>query len=319
MAHAYLFVHFKEKKTPDGEQVYFALSRDGFVWETVNDGQPVLWSFLGDRGVRDMTIVTTQEGRTHIIATDLSLAYHLNGKYQGLWSVITARGSQMLSMWSSDDMVTWEPQRMIDFPGTHFGCLWAPDILKLPGGEYLLHWTSSLRENGILRQSIYGSVTRDFIRFDTPRLVYGNPGGSVIDSAIYEEDGLYYLFLKSQYGSSGIDMLRASDPFGPYETVEGFRASLDLDNPGQYEAPTAFKLPDGRWCLMLDYFGVPGKGQGYVPFVSDTLASGRFVRADEAFSFPYGFKHGTVLTIPWDTYERLRAVREWPEVGRPVN
>ena len=29
----YLFVHFREKTTPDGEQVYFALSRDGFRWE----------------------------------------------------------------------------------------------------------------------------------------------------------------------------------------------------------------------------------------------------------------------------------------------
>lgn len=27
---AYLFVHFRERKTPDGEQVYFGLSRDGF-------------------------------------------------------------------------------------------------------------------------------------------------------------------------------------------------------------------------------------------------------------------------------------------------
>ena len=29
---AYLFVHFRERTTPDGEQVYFALSRDGFHW-----------------------------------------------------------------------------------------------------------------------------------------------------------------------------------------------------------------------------------------------------------------------------------------------
>ena len=39
---AYLFVHFREKKTPDGEQVYFGLSVDGFHWESVNDGKPVL-------------------------------------------------------------------------------------------------------------------------------------------------------------------------------------------------------------------------------------------------------------------------------------
>ena len=38
---AYLFVHFKEKRTPDGEQVYFGISRDGFHWESVNGGNPV--------------------------------------------------------------------------------------------------------------------------------------------------------------------------------------------------------------------------------------------------------------------------------------
>ena len=36
MAQAYLFVHFREKTTPDGEQVYFGISRDGFLWEAVN-------------------------------------------------------------------------------------------------------------------------------------------------------------------------------------------------------------------------------------------------------------------------------------------
>ena len=35
----YLFVHFREKTTPDGEQVYFALSRDGFRWEALNGGR----------------------------------------------------------------------------------------------------------------------------------------------------------------------------------------------------------------------------------------------------------------------------------------
>lgn len=53
---AYLFVHFREKTSPDGEQVYFGLSQDGFQWEEVNLGQPVLWAYYGDKGVRDFTI-----------------------------------------------------------------------------------------------------------------------------------------------------------------------------------------------------------------------------------------------------------------------
>ena len=39
---AYLFVHFREKTTPDGEQVYFGVSKDGFNWEEVNGGDSII-------------------------------------------------------------------------------------------------------------------------------------------------------------------------------------------------------------------------------------------------------------------------------------
>ena len=64
--------------------------------------------------------------------------------------------------------------------------------------------------------------------------------------------------------------------------------------------------------LFLDYYGVRGAGQGYVPFVAKSLADGRFVRSDASFSFPYGFKHGTILTISEEEYERIRA-HQWKE------
>lgn len=40
MAQAYVICSFSGKTTPDGEQVYFGASRDGFHWEAVNDGVP---------------------------------------------------------------------------------------------------------------------------------------------------------------------------------------------------------------------------------------------------------------------------------------
>ena len=82
---------------------------------------------------------------------------------------------------------------------------------------------------------------------------------------------------------------------------------------GKYEAPTAVKLDDGRWCLFVDYYGVQGAGQGYVPFVAPSLQSGAFVRSDAAFSFPYGFKHGTILTITPEEYDRM-AAHDWTDV-----
>ena len=110
----YLFVHFREKTTPDGEQVYFGISRDGFNWEALNDGQPVLWAYHGDHGVRDMTICRDKAtGRFHIFATDLSLSYGMRGKYNHSWRNINLHGSKDLAHWWSDDLIHWSEQEMI--------------------------------------------------------------------------------------------------------------------------------------------------------------------------------------------------------------
>ena len=63
---------------------------------------------------------------------------------------------------------------------------------------------------------------------------------------------------------------------------------------------------------MLDFYGTDTADQGYVPFLADRLSNGKFVRSDAAFSFPYGFKHGTVLTITLEEYERLKAFEKNP-------
>ncbi|MBP5249362.1 MAG: 1,4-beta-xylanase, partial [Lachnospiraceae bacterium] len=55
-----------------------------------------------------------------------------------------------------------------------------------------------------------------------------------------------------------------------------------------------------------DFFGVKGKGQGYVPFHADDISTARFKRADAYFSYPYGFKHGTILAITEEEYEKIR-------------
>ena len=39
--------------------------------------------------------------------------------------------------------------------------------------------------------------------------------------------------------------------------------------------------------------------------VAPSMESGAFRRSDEAFDFPYGFKHGTILTITPEEYDRM--------------
>ena len=304
---AYLFVHFKEKKTPDGEQVYFALSTDGFNWEQVNGGQPVLWSEKGEKGVRDHTIVRTKYGKFYILATDLSLANCLNTKYKGSWESIGREGSKCLSLWESDDLLNWSEQRMIELGDEDFGCIWAPDVIYDDSSEdYVLHWSSPHASDNFGHKAIYYSRTKDFESFTKPQLLYRKEDSGVIDSAIYKENGMYYRFLKSESNPTGIILQKGETLTGEYTTIEAFNGEMaKLGNPA-YEAPTAYKLSNGKWCLMLDFFGVEGEGQGYVPFVADEMDSGLFIRSDESFSFPYRFKHGTVLPITMEEYNRIK-------------
>lgn len=322
---AYLFVHFREKTTPDGEQVHFALSRDGFHWEAVHQGLPVLWAYYGSRGARDFTICRCRHtGRFVIIATDLSLAYGMRNEYHHSWDAIGRHGSKSLCLWESEDLVHWSEQRLISIGLDDFGCMWAPDVIyDHAQDDYVLHWSSSHRCDDYRQKAIYYSRTKDFVTFTPPQLLYKKEDSGVIDSAMAQENGKYYLFVKSEGNPEKLILLQSHSVTGPFERVSAFDESMADCESGLYEAPALMQLEDGRWCLFLDYYGVRGRGQGYIPYVADHLADGRFVhfgasRADRleqaasAFSFPYGFKHGSILRITDEEYERIR-LHDWQE------
>lgn len=313
---AYLFVHFREKTTPDGEQVHFGLSKDAFHWEAVNDGAPVLWAYHGDKGVRDFTVVRSKTtGKFYIIATDLSLAYGMRNQYHNSWAEISRNGSKYFSVWESEDLVNWTEQRLVKMTDENFGCTWAPDIIfDKEHGDYVIHWSSPHCCDDYKERAIYYSRTTDFEHFTEPELLYRKADSGVIDSAMYEEDGVYYLFVKSEGNPETMILLKSGCVTGPWERIEAFDQSMSVLEPGKYEAPTAVKTDDGKWCLFFDYYGVPGAGQGYVPFVSDSMASGKFVRSDKEFSFPYGFKHGTILKITDEEYDRIKN-HDWSDKG----
>ena len=307
----YLFVHFKEKTTPKGEQIYFGLSKDGFHWEEVNGGEPILWSYYGEKGVRDHTIVRNEvTGKFYILATDLSLAYGFRNQYKSSWANITRNGSKYMSMWESEDLLNWSEQKLVKVATEDLGCAWAPDIISTANEqgerEYIVHWSSSHKSEDYKKKCIYYSRTMDFEHFTEPNILYQKEESSVIDSAMYEENGCYYLFVKSEGNPRQILLLKSDSITGPFAPVEAFNEAMKDVEEGLYEAPTAVKLVDGTWCLFIDYYGVKGAGQGYIPFIADSLEKANFKRADSSFSFPYGFKHGTILRITEEEYEAIK-------------
>lgn len=303
---AYLFSHFREKITPDGEQVYFALSKDGFNWKQVNNGEPILTSTIGEKGCRDIEVIRLKAGGFVILTTDLSIAYRMDENYQVNWKEVNSTGSKCLCMWKTDDFINFSEQKRIYFGRDDFGCLWAPEIFYDDiNDEYLIHWGSTLAEDNFTHMSIFCCTTKDFESFSEPELFF-TKDNEILDTHLVKFDGLYHLFYKNAEHPSMNMHATSTNLHGPYEHDKAFEEYMaSLEKPGSYEAPTTLILPDGRWCLMLDFFGCEKEKMGYVPFVSSKPGDSNFKRADESFSFPYGFKHGGIIEITDEEYDKI--------------
>ena len=302
----YLFVHFREKLTVDGEQVHFAVSEDGYRWRQLNGGRPILTCDKGDGGCRDIEIVRLKDGGFVLLATDLCIVRHMDEHHNVDWKQLNHNGSKFLSLWRTDDLIRFSPQELVYFGRDDFGCLWAPEVFyDEKSGEYLIHWGSTVRESDYNHMSIYACTTRDFRTFSAPFLFF-TKDNEILDSHIVKHNGVYHLFYKNSSDPSMNLHATSEKLYGPYQNDDAFQQIMDsMAQPGAYEAPTTLILSDGRWCLMLDFFGCEKEKMGYVPFLSPNVGDTRFERADEAFSFPYGFKHGHAIEITDEEYKRL--------------
>ncbi|MCR5040568.1 MAG: glycoside hydrolase family 43 protein [Clostridia bacterium] len=300
----FLSVHFKEKTTPDGEQVHFAVSRNGLDWEQVNGGRPVLTAEKGEKGCRDIEIVRLASGGFVILTTDLAIARRAE-KGPIDWKYINSHGSKMLRMWRSEDLVHFSDEELLYFGRDDLGCLWAPEVFyDGEAGEYLIHWGSTAASDGFSHMRIYACRTRDFRSFTKPE-VFFEKDTEILDSHLVKHDQKYYLFYKDSRRSKNM-LSTCPKLYGEYVNDPVFEAfTSSMPSPGAYEGPTTFVLPDGRWCLMLDFFGCEKEKMGYVPFVSARPGDVRFARSEE-FSFPYGFKHGKVIEISEEEYVGLQ-------------
>lgn len=305
----YLSVHFKEKTTVDGEQVYFAISKDGFSWEQTNGGNPMITCTKGEGGCRDIEIVRLKDNSFVIIATDLCIVNRIDENGNLDWRKINCSGSKCLNIWRTDDLVRFSEQELMHMGRDDFGCLWAPEVFYDEiNDEYLVHWGSTIQEDDYRHMSIYCSTTKDFRSFSEPKLFFTKEN-EILDSHIRKIGDTYHLFYKQAH-NPGMNMhATASELYGPYEHDAGFEKYMDgIDKANCYEAPTTFVLPDGRWCFMADFFGCEKEKMGYVPFISPAPGDMNFEKCEGLFSFPYGFKHGGVIEITDEEYARLKSV-----------
>jgi len=307
MEKAYLFAHYKNAEDELGEQVYFCVSKDGYNWESINNGNPVIECTKGEKGARDVSIVRTKNNHFIIVATDLCMAKCFQDKYDSKWQNIGRYGSPYISMWNSKDLVNWSEQTLISLGNDKFGCYWGPEVIyDEERKSYVIYWASSHQSNGFAEKALYYAKTLDFETFSEPTVFYTKEDGSIVDPNIWKVGNSFYRVLKSRANPFAVIMEKADSLFGSYHRVQGFDECMKSIDGRNYEAPFIYQLSDGKWCMMLDYFGENREMKGYVPFIFENLDEGKFVEASEKFSFPYGFKHGNIIRISLEEYNTIK-------------
>jgi len=290
----YLFAHFRGERSNEWEQIFFAVSRDGAKWQPLNDGKSVLQSNLGEGGVRDPYIVRNpDDGTIYLIATDLCIGRN------GDWGRAQRAGSKAIIVWESDDMANWSEPRRVEVAVPNAGCTWAPEAFwDADKKEFFVFWASRETINGSNRQRIYSARTKDFKTF-TPAKLYIEKPNDIIDTDIVSEGGKLYRFSKDETQKAII--MEVSDSLeGEWKPVPGF----PVRNFVGYEGPECFRMADGRWCMIIDYYS---RGQGYKAFFCDDLAKGDFAPSERGLEFPYRFRHGSVLPLSQAELDALMA------------
>lgn len=308
----YFFPYFAGEGYADGEQIYFASSKDGLNWNDLNNASPVLTSTLGEKGVRDPFIIRSPEGdKFYLIATDLKIYGNNN------WDAAQNSGSQCLMVWESNDLVNWSKQRMVEVSASiDAGCTWAPEsYYDAVTGEYVVFWASRTPKIDT-KQRVYYAKTRDFYTFTEPE-VYIEKDQSSIDTTMIEYNGTYYRYTKNEGGSTNehgaltktIFIEKSDNVLGTFTPI----ASDSLNQNQWVEGPAIYKLnaddaSEDTWCLLVDNYG----DGGYYPLITTDLESGVFERPS-AYQMPSFARHGTPIRITAEEYASITAAYAAPD------
>jgi hypothetical protein len=295
----FLFVTFKGEQSPMSEQIYFGLSKDGRKWDAMNGGEPMLVSKLGEKGVRDPFILRSHDGRGFfLIATDLSI--NLNRD----WGRAVRKGSKSIVVWTSRDLVQWSKPDLVKVAPADAGCTWAPEaVYDEETKDYLVFWASTTKRDDFSKHRIWAARTRDFRKFGEP-FIYIEKPTTIIDTTIVRGGDKYFRFTKDEKFKA-ITLEYSDKLTGTWTDVPGFSLAQlrGFEGPECYQVEPATAGKPATWCLILDQYS---KGTGYQPFITSDLAGGQFAPG-EGFSFPFHFRHGSILPLSKEEYSRLEA------------
>ena len=288
----YLFVYFPSNSN---ENVYYALSDNGYDYTPMNDGQMIISAdtISLKKGVRDPHILRGEDGWFYMVLTDMRCA-------EG-WE--SNRGIVMMK---SRDLVNWT-HSTVHFPDKYKGTIyakvnrvWAPETIWDPqAGKYMVYFSLLTTDGSIPYDKVfYCYANADFTDLEGEPTYFYDRGSATIDMDIVfnEKDQLYHAFYKNE-GQGGICKVTATTLTAPEGEPLGSQWSTPSGTLQQtnvaVEGAGVFKLiGEDKWILMYDCYT-----SGYYQFCESTdLTNFTFVR-NTYTSGAFTPRHGTVIPV----------------------
>lgn len=316
---AYLFTYFSDPT----HSLFMAVSRDGYTFTAVNDGQPILAgdTIAGQKGIRDPHIYRGPDGAFYLAMTDLHIFAQDKGYRETRWErpqeLFDWGNNRGFVLMKSYDLINWTRSRVYieeSFPEFgEIGCAWAPQTTYDPvADKMMLYFTMRIGKG---KTKLYYAYTDDdFTHLESvPKLLfeYPNPEIQILDAdIIHLPDGRYCMTYVAQENPAGIKMALSDSIHTGYTYQEEW---LDFE-PRSCEAPNVWKrIGEDKWVLMYDIFSIQPHNFGFCE-TSDFVTFehlGHFNEGVMKITNAVSPKHGSVIHIT--TAEADRLEKYWKE------
>lgn len=304
---AYLFAYFRnDAKSTNGENIFYAVSKDGYNYESLNGGVPVASASQGTGHSRDPYIMKAQDGaayKYYMVATDANTTNNYN--------------NTGLHTWGSNDLIHWDelanPQFATNKGGgskTITNMCWAPEAIWDPvAGKYMVYFSSNEADSAANESSkIWYSYTSDFKNFDEKQLLF-DPGYGVIDADITPYKNGYVMMYKKE-ASSGTGAKKVWYTFKTGKSPSNSDGEYDAANAKifesvsntQAEGPQVFPISGtSSYGVLVDYFSDGGFGFSY----TSDFESYSKISADNCSINHLNPSHGCIIPISDMEYYNL--------------
>lgn len=304
---AYLFAYFRnDAKSTNGENIFYAVSKDGYNYESLNGGVPVANASQGTGHSRDPYIMKAQDGaeyKYYMVATDANTTNNYN--------------NTGLHTWGSNDLIHWDelanPQFATDKGGgskTITNMCWAPEAIWDPVAEkYMVYFSSNEADSAANESSkIWYSYTSDFKNFDEKQLLF-DPGYGVIDADITPYGNGYVMMYKKE-ASSGTAAKKVWYTFKTGKSPSNSDGEYDTANAKVFESatntvaegPQVFPISGtSSYGVLVDYFSSGGFGFSY----TSDFESYSKISADNCSINHLNPSHGCIIPISDMEYYNL--------------